>query len=88
MHLRYRNQEWKWSWQNTHINALPSSHMFSRCPGRKFSGILNMLIAQHNDDSKPKPQIGKFLSPEQHSVCSSERVKQIQMGTRTSFVKF
>lgn len=47
-----------------------------------------MLIAQSNDNSNPKPQIGKFLSPEQHSVCSSETVKQIQMGARTSFVKF
>jgi len=55
---------------------IPQRIMLLRCSGRKFSGILNMLTVQSTDDSKPKPQIGKFLSSGQHSFCSSKRVKQ------------
>lgn len=59
-----------------------------RGPGRKFSGILNMLIVQSTDESKPNPQIGKFLSSGQHSDCGCNRVKQKNRWKRAPFVKF
>lgn len=73
MLLRYGNKLELAEHPQKSLAFIPWRNMLLRCSGRKFSGILNMLIVQSTDDSKPKPQIGKFLSSGQHSVRSCRR---------------
>lgn len=73
MHLRYGNKLELAKDPQKCLAFIPWRNMLLRHSGRKFSGILTMLIVQSTDDSKPKPQIGRFLSSGQHSVRSCRR---------------